>query len=245
VASVRVAEIDDIVTRVSFFLDSNVALLETIGRHTEHAAIILQVRALVRQAFAEALGDRTRILGLPVGDPTFERTLRHTVERLPEIISARRKELTESNIDRLVELYLADDPIAEARTAIEADNARERARFLTDVTCLTSRQVAEYAGHQATNTSMTASRWKQQSRVFSIPWNGSELYPAFQFRDGQPHPSVAKVLHELPERMSSWQVAFWFTSSNGWLRGATPADRLEDEPAVVAAAQRESEPIVG
>ena len=182
---------------------------------------------------------------MPADDPLLERTVRHTLERLPEIVRARRRELTESNIDRLVELYLTDDPIAEARTAIEADNARERARFLTDVACLTSRQIAEHAGHQATNTSMTASRWKQQGRVFSVPWKGNELFPAFQFRDGQPHPNVAKVLRELPERLSPWQVAFWFTSSNGWLRGATPADRLDDEAALVAAAQRESEPIVG
>jgi hypothetical protein len=78
-----------------------------------------------------------------------------------------------------------------------------------------------------------------------VPSRGSELYPAFQFREGQPHPAVAKILRELPKQMSPWQIAFWFVSSNGWLRGATPADRLDDEEAVVKAAHRESEPIVG
>ena len=90
-----------------------------------------------------------------------------------------------------------------------------------------------------------ASRWKQQGRVFSVPSRGSELYPAFQFREGQPHPAVTKILRELPKRMSPWQIAFWFISSNGWLRGAAPADRLGDEEAVVKAARRESEPIAG
>jgi hypothetical protein len=133
----------------------------------------------------------------------------------------------------------------EARRAIETDNARERARFLSDTACLTSKEIAQNAGHQAANASVTGSRWKQQGRIFSVPSRGSELYPAFQFREGQPHPSVAKILRELPKQMSPWQVAFWFTSSNGWLRGAAPADRLDDEEAVVKAARRASEPIVG
>jgi hypothetical protein len=132
----------------------------------------------------------------------------------------------------------------EARRAIEIDNARERARFLSDVVCLSGNEIAQSAG-QAADASLTASRWKQQGRIFSVPSRGSELYPAFQFREGQPHPMVAKILRELPKQMSPWQIAFWFISSNSWLRGAAPADRLDDDEAVVKAAHRESEPIIG
>jgi hypothetical protein len=189
-------------------------------------------------------GSLAHVVVVPKDDPLGS-TVSRVVERVPEIARIRRQELTEKNIDALVELYLADDPVAEARRAIETDNARERARFLSDVACLTSKEIAQNAGHQAANASVTASRWKQQGRIFSVPSRGSELYPAFQFREGQPHPAVAKILRELPEQMTSWQIAFWFTSSNGWLRGAAPADRLDDEQAVVKAAHRESEPIVG
>jgi hypothetical protein len=189
-------------------------------------------------------GSQAHVIVVPKDDPLGS-TVSRVVERVPEIARIRRRELTEKNIDALVELYLADDPVGEARRAIETDNARERARFLSDVACLTSKQIAQNAGHQAANASVTGSRWKQQGRIFSVPSRGSELYPAFQFREGQPHPTVAKILRELPKRMSPWQVAFWFTSSNGWLRGATPVDRLDDEEAVVKAAYRESEPIVG
>jgi hypothetical protein len=184
------------------------------------------------------------VVVVPKDDPLGS-TVSRVVERVPEIARIRRQELTEKNIDALVELYLADDPIAEARRVIETDNARERARFLSDVACLTSKEIAQNAGHQAANASVTASRWKQQGRIFSVPSRGSELYPAFQFREGQPHPAVAKILRELPKQISPWQIAFWFTSSNGWLRGATPADRLDHEEDVVNAARRESEPIVG
>jgi hypothetical protein len=189
-------------------------------------------------------GSRAHIVVVPKDDPLGS-TVSRVVERVPEIARIRRQELTEKNIDALVELYLADDPVGEARRAIETDNARERARFLSDVACLTSKEIAQNAGHQAANASVTASRWKQQGRIFSVPSRGSELYPAFQFREGQPHPAIAKILRELPKQTSPWQIAFWFTSSNGWLRGAAPADRLDDEETVVKAAHRESEPIVG
>jgi nucleoid DNA-binding protein len=193
---------------------------------------------------AKLEGSLAHVVVVPKDDPLGS-TVSRVVERVPEIARIRRQQLTEKNIDALVELYLADDPVAEARRAIETDNARERARFLSDVACLTSKEIAQNAGHQAANASVTASRWKQQGRIFSVPSRGSELYPAFQFREGQPHPAVAKILRELPKQISPWQIAFWFTSSNGWLRGATPADRLDREEDVVTAARRESEPIVG
>jgi hypothetical protein len=180
---------------------------------------------------------------VPKDDPPSS-TASSVVERVPEIAHIRQQELTEK-IDALVKSHLADDPVGEARRAIETDNARERARFLSDVACLTSEEIAQNAGHQAVNGSVTASSWKQQGRIFSVSSRSSELYPAFQFREGQPHPAVAKILRELPKRMSPWQIAFWFISSNSWLRGAAPADRLDDEEAVVGAAHRESEPIVG
>jgi hypothetical protein len=189
-------------------------------------------------------GSLAHVVVVPKDDPLGS-TVSRVVERVPEIARIRRRELTEKNIDALVELYLADDPVAEARRVIETDNARERARFLSDVACLTSKEIAQNAGHQAANASVTASRWKQQGRIFSVPSRGSELYPAFQFREGQPHPAVAKILRELPKQMSPWQVAFWFASGNSWLRGAAPADRLDDAEAVVKAAHRTSEPIVG
>jgi hypothetical protein len=52
-------------------------------------------------------------------------------------------------------------------------------------------------------------------------------------------------LVELPKHKSPWQVAFWFVSNNGWLNGATPAQRLADGDAVVAAARHEAEEIIG
>ena len=87
---------------------------------------------------------------------------------------------------------------------------------------------------------LTVSRWKQSGEVFSIPVPGAELYPALQFRDRKPHPMVARVLAVLPKRKSRWQIAFWFTSSNGWLDGNAPISHLDDD-FVVGAAKREAQ----
>lgn len=125
------------------------------------------------------------------------------------------------------------------------DNLLARRRFLETVPCLTSKQLAAMAGHNAKNEAMTASRWAQAGRIFSVPGPQEDLYPAFQFQDGTPHPTVARVLAEMPEQKSSWQIAFWFVSNNGWLDGATPAERLADCEAVVAAARHEVEKFIG
>jgi hypothetical protein len=181
----------------------------------------------------------------PAEDRMIAATIRDVVRLVPEIVASRKAEITEGHIATLVEVLLGDGPAAEAMRAIEADNARERTRFIRTVPTLASKELAALAGHNAANASVTGSRWKQQGRVFSVPWRGSELYPAFQFRDGRPHPAVKAVLSALPKTMSAWQTAFWFTSSNGWLDGRTPAQCIDDETAVVEAAKREAEPIIG
>jgi len=188
------------------------------------------------------------VAGAP-GTPAEERmvaaAIRDVVGLVPEIVASRRAAITESRIATLVDVFLGDEPAADAMRALEADNARARARFIRTVPTLTSKDLAAMAGHSASNASVTGSRWKQQGKVFSLPWRGGELYPAFQFRDGIPHPAVRAVLSELPKRMSAWQTAFWFTSTNGWLDGRTPAECLDDKTAVVDAARREAEPLLG
>jgi hypothetical protein len=183
--------------------------------------------------------------GTPAEDRMIAASIRDVVRLVPEIVASRKAKITESRIATLVDVLLGDDPAAEAMRTLEADNARARARFIRTVPTLTSKDLAAMAGHSARNASVTGSRWKQQGKVFSLPWRGGELYPAFQFRDGLPHPSVRAVLSELPKRMSAWQTAFWFTSANGWLEGRMPADCLDDKSAVVGAAEREAEPLLG
>lgn len=125
-------------------------------------------------------------------------------------------------------------------------NAEARASLLREFGALTSTQVAELAGSRAANRAALANRWKQEGRIFSVSHQGATLYPAFQLdHEGKPLPVIARVIGALGSQSSEWQLALWFVSSNGWLRGRRPVDLLESEPeAVVEAAERGAEELV-
>ena len=86
-----------------------------------------------------------------------------------------------------------------------------------------------------------------EGAILSLWHKRNEYYPAFQFRPGGDgiHPTVKAALAALPDRMSSWQCAFWFVSANGWLDGPAPVDVLDDLDGVIAAAKHEGEEIIG
>jgi len=73
--------------------------------------------------------------------------------------------------------------------------------------------------------------WRQAGEVFSVPYNGVNLYPTFQFDHGRPKDVVARVLKLLrderpPDEAETpyldWDIMCWFTAANGWLEGASP-----------------------
>lgn len=178
-------------------------------------------------------------------DPQVMGTLQRVLDRVPDIVAARKRELTEQNIQALVDVFLADNPVASVEAEIEADNAAARALLLKSVPFLTAQQIHQRSGNKARNESVTASRWKSEKKIFSVPYGGKDLFPAFQFGETEPRPVIAEVLQALPASMSAWQVAFWFMSANGWLGGNAPADCLQDEPKLVAAAKHEAESVIG
>lgn len=203
------------------------------------------VSQAVDMAMTKTLGSSARYVAIDSDDPLVQQSVVSVIERVPEIVHARRDQISQANIDLLVDNFLRTEPTASARAEIELDNARERALFREQVPCYTSRQVAELAGHGATNASATTSRWKKAGRIFGVPWKDGDLYPAFQFEEGRPRGIIARVLAALPARMTPWQTAFWLTSGNSWLDGATPASMLDAGDAVVAAAEREAESVIG
>jgi hypothetical protein len=226
------------------------AMTETIAKKTRMAKG--NVRSIVTQAFGEAVGQpdgdddaHYLILKMDGNAPELEAAYRTMAALMPKLMKVRQRRLEEQDIEALLNVLMPAPPADDRRKSLAFDNAAARALFLDQVPCLTSKEVALLAGHRSKNTSMTGSRWKQAGKLFSLTRLSEEIYPSFQFRDGQPHPTVARVLAALPQRKRPWQIAFWFTSSNGWLDGDTPADRLDDADAVIEAARHEAEDIVG
>jgi hypothetical protein len=170
--------------------------------------------------------------------------VRSFLDKVVRVTGTLNESRQEGAIARLAEVILPDD-LAGARGALAADNLDLRDRFVAETAPLTSAQVGARSGHRSSNPYATAARWKKAGDVFSVHHRGAEYFPGFQFRDGRPHPAVKPVLAALPPSLSPWQRAFWFVTGNGWLDGATPADRLDDAAAVIEAARHEAEEVVG
>lgn len=175
-------------------------------------------------------------------DEAFLR-IAHVVRRtLPDA----RSQASEATIEKMVEALIeTQDPMAQISAEIDADNAKARFRFMSDFRCYRADELNELAGSKARNRSQTASRWKAEGKMFGVPFQGVDRYPAFQFKDGRPLSVIGQILMLLPAEMSPWETAFWFVSTNGWLNGSSPIERLGDGDSVVDAARREGEAIIG
>ena len=183
-----------------------------------------------------------------VGDTTegiAQRIARVVDELFPQVAARRNEQLSDANIEKMLDVFLSDTPRPPVETDLDIDNARLRADYLQETPHLTAAQVHAASGLDPRNRSEPASRWKREGRLFAVRRSGIDLYPAFQFEDGAPRPIIKKILAALPNDMTGWQIAMWFASGNGWVGGDEPQERLSDPDAVVDAALNLADPAVG
>lgn len=152
---------------------------------------------------------------------------------------------SEKNIERLLEMIVEDMPRDPVDIELEIENAEMRAEYLAANKLLSAQEVRDQSGLKPRNKSEPASRWKREGKIFAVRKGAIDLYPAFQFVDGTPRPVIKKILAEIGDDFTSWQIAFWFESGNGWLDGEEPQDCLDQVDAVVMAAKRLAEPTIG
>ena len=191
-------------------------------------------------------GELMRWILIGVESKREAEVIQTTMKIARRIIRQQRKDVTEQHIEALVRIYLQGEPRAEFDRELEQDNAELRARFLREVPTCSAAEIREFQhGSQLSNPSEPASRWKREGRVFAVRDGRVLRFPSFQFANGSPRPVIRNVLTRLPEGMTSWQIAFWFWSGNGWLDGRSPADALENETDVLNAADRLGEPTIG
>jgi hypothetical protein len=216
----------------------------TPGLTTAPAAPSASLKDLAAAAADIALGHSVVLQLKPNLDEGRRNAVRAFLKTVVRVSATLDETRLESAIGKLAEVLLPDE-LADARGALASDNLELRDRFIADVRQLTSSGIGAQAGLRTKNPYATAARWKKAGDIFSVQHRGKEYFPAFQFREGRPHPTVKKALAALPPRLSPWQRAFWFVSTNGWLGDKAPADMLDDPKAVVAAAEREGEEVVG
>ncbi|HYG61475.1 MAG TPA: phasin family protein [Thermoanaerobaculia bacterium] len=154
---------------------------------------------------------------------------------------ADQKERMREMIDAMLPPSAVPSPVAvlQARR-----NAEARAALFAEFGGLTSADVAELAGSKARNKAALANRWKQEGRIFSVPYQGGTYFPGFQFdAQGRPRPVVAEVIAVLgPPVSTEWELALWFMGRHGSVGDRRPVDLLDSEPdAVIQAARYEAE----
>ena len=120
-----------------------------------------------------------------------------------------------------------NEECADIDREIARKNAEMRATYLQTTKLYTAEDIQG-----------PSAKWKREGRVFAVQRDGEDLFPAFQFADGQPLPIIQKILEVLPEDLTPWQTAFWFQSANGWLDGKTPQKCLTKESEVIYAAEQ-------
>ena len=123
---------------------------------------------------------------------------------------------------------------ADIDREIARKNAELRARYLRTTELYTAEDIQG-----------ASAKWKREGRVFAIQDGEKDLFPVFQFVDGQPLLIIQKILEALPEDLTPWQTAFWFQSANGWLDGKTPQKCLTKESEVIDAAEQLGNLVVG
>ena len=198
------------------------------------------------RAAKRSQGKQQRWILIGAGSRREAAVIRTTATMARRIVGQRRKEITERNVEALVDLYLEGEKRADVDRELEQDNAELRARYLLEVPTCTAAEIHELMhGSQLRNPSEPASRWRREKRVFAVRGGRAQLFPRFQFAEGNPLPVIKEVLKRLPDDMTPWQIAFWFRSGNGWLDGKSPEEALGDEDGVLNAADRLREPAIG
>ena len=79
-------------------------------------------------------------------DREFARLVERAVETLPLLAAERGSQLTEANIEKLLEVLLSDAPRGRVETELEIDNARLRSEYLRETPLLTGAEVNAASG---------------------------------------------------------------------------------------------------
>ncbi len=187
----------------------------------------------------EGLTDREIAGRLSITPQAVQRILADAMRGL--LVDRARVAATRRRLEVVIDAMLPDAVPSAAEAWHAQQNAQAREELLREFGALTAEQVSNAAGSRAGNRSALASRWHGEGRIVGVSWHGRTLYPAFQFRDGRPHPAVGRAAAILRDRgLSGWALALWFLTPSGWLWDRRPVDLLDEDPEGVLAAAGEA-----
>ena len=143
-------------------------------------------------------------------------------------------------IDQFLQLLVEQPIMSDLETDYVVKNARLRLKYLQET------EFADVSG-SSTKDSDSAQypldrllKWEAEKKLFAVWADQAKYFPAFQFKNQNPLPIIAKILNILPNDMNGWHIAYWFSSENGWLGWDFPQQCLNQEERILNAAKQES-----
>ena len=161
--------------------------------------------------------------------PEVESVLRGLVPLVTSRVKARHRE----RLEQLVDVLTQDVKIRELDVRHAQMQARAVQAVLEHSEWLTAEQIGELGGFSKSNLAAPANRWKQERKIFALPYQGQDRFPRYALDEAyRPLPVIETVLEALGA-ISPWRVAAWFESTNAWLTNRRPRECVALEPAIV------------
>lgn len=165
------------------------------------------------------------------------------VEYVALAFTAQMKARPEDKITDIASMLLPAKPIPPSILREAKMLTRAKSRTLNSGDWLTARDIAELAQFSSVNASSQPNKWKHAGKIFAIRHSGKDYFPAYGLdpqKSHRPQVNLAPVISVLAQITDGWGMAFWFGSSNSYLRGRKPKEVLMANPEeVLKAAQNE------
>lgn len=153
-----------------------------------------------------------------------------------QLFDQAANQLRQQIIERFIAILIDVPEYETFEFDLAYDNAKARLEYLTATEFIS----LDPSGTSTRLNGSILSEWEKNKMIFSVNCFEKLLYPTFQFEANSPNPVIKEILSELPDRMNSWQIAFWFESSNGWLGGDIPKESLDRIDELMVAAQQKA-----
>lgn len=173
-------------------------------------------------------------LVLRVPSSNVPRELKPEVEsvlaELVPVVAARVKEKRRTDLELLVEALMRGVKVRSLDVRHAQMQARALQAVLENGEWLTADEIGERGRFSASNLAAPANRWKQEGKIFALPYQGQDRFPRYGLDEAfRPVPGLEPVLKALGP-ISPWRIAAWFESTNSWLSSQRPRERLDSDP---------------
>lgn len=150
-------------------------------------------------------------------------------ELLP-LVTARIKEKRQTDFNLLLDVLLGGVKLRTLDIRRAQQQAKALAAVLENSEWLTAEEIGERGKFSPSNLAAPANRWKQEGKIFAVPYQGQDRFPRYGLDEAfRPLSGLEPVL-KLFGPISPWRIAVWFESTNAWLDNHRPRELLGSEP---------------